>query len=161
MSKHESVILLGSNLNDRLAYLNKALEKMKALGKLLRQSKVYETESWGRLNQPLFLNQVIILKTILRPLDLLDELLKIEKSLDRQRFQKWEVRTIDLDILYYDKTILKTEKLTLPHPYILDRRFTLLPLCEILPHFKHPIAKKNHLELILTCTDKLNVKPYT
>lgn len=161
MTYHKAVILLGSNLGERLNYLQAATEKIKLLGEIERQSQIYESESWGLLNQPLFLNQVVVLKTRLKALTLLENLLKIEGGLKRQRNQKWASRTIDLDLLYYDEVILKTETLTLPHPEILKRRFTLLPLCEILPYFVHPLVRQNHIELLKQCEDFLEVKILT
>lgn len=150
-------ILLGSNIEDRRQYLEKAQERIKDLGIIFQKSSVYETAAWGNENQPDFLNQVICLETSLRPVDLLRSLLKIEKEMGRKRLEKWGSRIIDLDILYFDAEVIEHEDLKIPHPYLHHRRFTLLPLCEIASDFLHPSLQKTNQELLDMCTDKLTV----
>ncbi len=153
-----AILLLGSNLGKRHKILQAALlEIEKQLGQIIQKSKCYESESWGIKTHPLFLNQVIKLKTSLLPEILLQKLLGIEKSLGRKRNEKWGPRTIDLDILYYNDMIIKTINLIIPHPQIQNRRFTLLPLCDLIPEYIHPVFKKNQRELLKTCSDSLGV----
>jgi 2-amino-4-hydroxy-6-hydroxymethyldihydropteridine diphosphokinase len=119
---------------------------------------LYQTASWGNLDQPDFINQVIELKTSLSPADLLKAILKIENVLGRQRLKKWGSRTIDIDILLYEDQIVNTADLVIPHPYLSVRRFSLMPLSEIAPNLVHPISRKNITELLNELTDNLFVK---
>lgn len=154
-------LLLGSNLGDRVAILAKALMQLEAsAGQLKAQSSLYETAAWGKTDQAPFLNQVVEINTALSPEELLAQVLTIEKSLGRNREEKWAPRTIDIDILYYEHFIMNTPELTLPHPYLHERRFTLVPLAEIAPLFMHPLFKKNNLQLLEECPDQLQVSIY-
>lgn len=155
-------LLLGTNLGNRDANLSMArghlLEKV---GSILVSSKIYETRAWGKEDQPDFLNQVIVLKTHLDPHKLLETLLWIENTLGRQRKVKWGERIIDLDILLYEDEVIHDEQITLPHPGIPLRRFTLLPLQEIAPKLVHPTLNKTIEQLLADCTDQLDVWAYT
>ncbi|HQS53293.1 MAG TPA: 2-amino-4-hydroxy-6-hydroxymethyldihydropteridine diphosphokinase, partial [Daejeonella sp.] len=108
--------------------------------------------------QPDFLNQVIELKTILKPQDLLSGILSIEADLGRKRVEKWGSRIIDIDILLYEDQVINEAELIIPHPYLAFRRFCLMPLFEIAPEFIHPVLKKNIQELLLELSDDLFVK---
>ncbi len=155
-------LLLGSNLGNR----NKVLSQARTLigsraGRVDKQSSIYETKAWGITEQPAFLNQVVRLKTRLNPHELLHTLLTIERELGRVRHQKWGERLIDIDILYYAKAVIITQKLKIPHPEIANRRFTLTPLAELAPQFEHPLLHKTHQELLNQCPDNLEVSLYT
>ena len=152
-------LLLGANIGNP----NKQLEDAKVeiedrIGKITRQSKIYESEAWGVENQPVFLNQEILLETDFSANKVLNEILKIEILLGRIRGQRWGSRIIDIDILYYNEDIIHTEDLQVPHPYIQERNFTLIPLVEIAADYSHPIFKKSNKELLEESTDQLNVK---
>ena len=157
---HFAYILLGSNLGDRETQLQTATQAISSLGNIIRYSSVYETAAWGLENQADFLNQVLLLETELTALLLLENLLRIEREMGRERHEKWSARTIDLDILYFDDEVLDSEFLKIPHPYLQQRRFTLLPLSEISPDFLHPVLQKTNRELLETCPDLLEVKKY-
>ena len=101
--------------------------------KLLRVSSFYETEAWGVVNQPNFINAAIKISTELEPLALLDELQRIELELGRIRREHWGARTIDLDILFIEGREISCERLTVPHKFLFDRDFALVPLKEIFP----------------------------
>jgi 2-amino-4-hydroxy-6-hydroxymethyldihydropteridine diphosphokinase len=155
-------ILSGSNLGDRAANLVLALEEIEArAGRVLAQSQLYETAAWGLEAQASFLNQVLEIATELNPEALLECLLSIEKQLGRERKQKWGERIIDLDILYFGDRVVNTPRLQVPHPYIAERRFTLIPLCELAPLLVHPVLEKNQLQLLEECQDKLAVRIYS
>jgi 2-amino-4-hydroxy-6-hydroxymethyldihydropteridine diphosphokinase len=127
-------IALGSNLGDRAAYLTEALRRLHALDGIAvdRVSAVYETDPVGYTDQPKFLNMAAALTTARQPLDLLREMLDVERKLGRVRDIRFGPRTIDLDLLLMDGVELATEELTLPHPRMMERAFVLVPLLEVL-----------------------------
>ncbi len=128
-----AVISLGSNIGDRFSYLQSALNEINELpnSKILICSSVYETKPVGLEDQSDFLNAVIILDTDFNAEELLMKLMLIELNLGRERSIKWGPRTIDLDLIDYEKMIIDTEKLILPHPRAHERCFVLKPWEEI------------------------------
>ena len=157
---NKAVILTGTNEGDLSSNLELALELVSEnTGKVIKTSGVYETEPWGRKNQPVYYNQVFEINTPLDAFSLMKKLLSIEKKMGRERTIKWAPRLIDLDILYFNDEIINTPELKVPHPHLHDRRFTLVPLTEILPDFIHPVLKKTSSELLQDLADNLNVKP--
>lgn len=133
--KKSCFLSIGANLGDRQATMKKAVE---LLGKLpdtqvKAVSGLYETAPWGKTDQPAFLNAVIELSTGLVPETLLKACQDIEKSLGRVRHEHWGARTIDIDILLMENVQSNTEQLKIPHPYIAERAFVLVPLREIAP----------------------------
>lgn len=154
-------LLSGSNLGNRMASLARALELIEQeAGSIKAQSQLYETAPWGITDQPAFLNQVMELETKLAPEALLEKLLNIEKKMGRERKTKWGERLIDLDILYYGNQIIETANLKIPHPHIPERRFTLVPLCELAPLLPHPLTGKTQLQLLKECPDQLEVRTF-
>jgi 2-amino-4-hydroxy-6-hydroxymethyldihydropteridine diphosphokinase len=152
-------LLTGSNMGERLEYLQKANSLIEQrCGKIVQQSSIYETEPWGLLDQPAFVNQVIAISTKLSPEDLMAELLKIEAIIGRIRTVKMGPRIIDLDILAYNQLILDSPSLQIPHPALPFRRFALTPLNEIAPELMHPLLQKTISTLLLDCTDTSNVQ---
>ncbi|HPE41072.1 MAG TPA: 2-amino-4-hydroxy-6-hydroxymethyldihydropteridine diphosphokinase [Bacteroidales bacterium] len=129
---------LGSNKGDRAVYLAKAIDMMVQYGNvMIRKSSVIETESWGFNSSP-FLNQVVLIQTMLSPIQLLEQLKSIERSLGRVQKSiqlgdqiQYHDRTIDLDILLYDKEQITTPELVVPHPEMLHRDFVMIPFKEI------------------------------
>ena len=126
---------LGANLGNREETLQEAVRRIGAAEsiELTAGSSVYETEPWGKLDQPRFLNLAVAVETTLSPEALLALAQKIEKELGRVRHERWGARTIDIDILYFDGVERNTPDLTLPHPYMTERAFVLVPLAEIAP----------------------------
>lgn len=136
-------ILIGSNLGDREKYLSSAIAMIKETPglELCDRSSVYSSEAQQMANgTPSFLNQAIRVETRLRPLELLTALETIEQALGRDDKGKNLSRKIDLDILLYDAEIVETERLTIPHPELLNRAFALIPLIEIDPELVHPLT---------------------
>ncbi len=109
---------------------------------LLARSHIYETEPWGYAEQPAFLNMVISAETDLSPVELLKKLKDLEGSLGRVPVFKNGPRLIDMDILFYDDLVMRTESLTIPHPRMHERAFVLIPMLDIAPDFVHPILLK-------------------
>jgi len=156
-------LLLGSNLDNRSALLERAKEAISSrIGNVIRESSVYESEPWGFQSEHRFLNQVIRIETKYRPIQVLEEILRIEKKLGRHRAddQGYTSRSIDIDILFYNDEIISEDKLTIPHPKIPERMFTLLPLSEIDRSMIHPGSRKSISDLMRECPDTLNVYPY-
>ncbi|BDD03832.1 2-amino-4-hydroxy-6-hydroxymethyldihydropteridine diphosphokinase [Aureibacter tunicatorum] len=151
-------LLLGSNLGDKRAMLCQAIEKLSQQLEIVSKSSLYETDAWGIEDQPSFYNCVLHVKSRLQPQNLLQLCLEIEKELGRKRIVKWGERIIDIDILYYNDVILDEPELKIPHPYIQERMFTLIPMAELAPDFVHPVFGLTQKELIAECPDTLEVR---
>lgn len=152
-------LLLGSNLGNREAYLQKAIQLIEQnIAPLINASGIYETQSWGKTDEPDYLNQVVQLNTELPAQIVLERILDIEIMLGRKRDVKWGSRIIDIDILFYGDKIINEPGLIVPHPELHNRRFTLEPLVELAPDFIHPLLKKNILKLKSELKDSLIVK---
>lgn len=148
LSSHTAFVALGSNLGDREENLRRALELLSQNGaEIVKISKFIETEPYGVIDQPRFLNGVCQVKTVLKPLELLRLLLAVEKEMGRVRLRHWGERNIDLDLLLYEDVIIDTEELRLPHPDMVNRDFVMLPLAEIAPELKHHVLDKTMAEL--------------
>ena len=155
---NQTYILTGGNQGDRMEQLATALREIGKLGTIRAVSGIYETAAWGKTDQPDFLNQVIQLETGLWAQELMKGLLEIEARMGRQRTEKYDPRTIDLDILYYNDEIIDQPGLMVPHPRLQLRRFVLEPLYEIAPNLIHPVFGKTTYQLLLECPDPLPVK---
>lgn len=153
-------LILGGNKGDKLQNLKNAIDQLeKKVGTVLKKSDIYATAAWGNTDQPDFFNQVLLLQTDLSAPDLLAKLLQIEKELGRVRdHQKWMERTMDIDILFFNDSIIETENLKIPHPFIQDRKFVLVPIAQLAPQLIHPVLKKNMETLLDECKDELKVE---
>jgi 2-amino-4-hydroxy-6-hydroxymethyldihydropteridine diphosphokinase len=156
-------ISLGSNIGEREANLQKSIELLnKMAGEVVLASSLYETEPWEMDGAKSFINQVVLLKTNLSADELLDILLEAERSLGRVRTTgKYESRVIDLDILFFNESIITSDKLTVPHPFLHQRKFVLEPLSEINPGFVHPVLNMTIDSLLLECGDSYKVAKIT
>ncbi len=154
-------LILGGNQGDRLKNINEAIRLIASeAGSISKFSKIYITAAWGNEDLSDFYNQAICVKTHLSATDLLDTILGIEKKLGRTRGnEKWQARTIDIDILFYNNDIIDQKNLIIPHPFLQERRFVLIPLCDIANDLIHPILKKDIKALLIGCSDKLTVRP--
>ena len=158
---NKTYLLLGSNMGNSKASLFKAIVQIeKQIGRVARQSGLYSTAAWGNTKQPDFLNQVIIVETELSAAQTMQTILNIEKKMGRIRTVKNAPRIIDIDILFFNKEIIEREHLYIPHPQIQNRRFVLVPLNQLSPNLKHPLLKNTIHQLLVKCTDKLNVKKF-
>ena len=158
---HTVALLYGANEGALEKNLQFAFQKIGELGKIIKTSNIFESEAWGFESQN-FLNQALILNTYLTPTDLLGALQQIEKKAGRKTktSTNYESRVLDIDIIFYDNVIMKSLKLTIPHPHMQNRKFVLEPLNEIIPEYKHPILKKSIQELLKACTDNGKVWEY-
>ncbi|MFD1771082.1 2-amino-4-hydroxy-6-hydroxymethyldihydropteridine diphosphokinase [Sphingobacterium suaedae] len=154
-------LLLGANLGNPVKQLAKAAgEIVLRVGKIEIHSAIYRSEAWGVTDQPMFLNQVLMVSTKLDAIDVLDSIQKIEHDLGRVRLTKWGARVIDIDILYFNEENINHERLIVPHPYLPDRKFALVPLQEIAPNFVHPGLGRTNTDLLESCEDPLAVSLY-
>jgi 2-amino-4-hydroxy-6-hydroxymethyldihydropteridine diphosphokinase len=152
-------LLTGGNEGDRNLHMQQAHTNIELIcGRVLQVSALYETAPWGKTDQAFFLNQVLKVETKLEPRDLLKTILSIEEAGGRKRSFKNAPRTIDIDILFYNRLVLEEPGLSIPHPRIAERRFVLVPLDEISPDFIHPVLGKTIHQLLLECEDELGVK---
>lgn len=154
-------ILLGTNLGNREQHLEDAIRLIsQRIGRISRKSPIYETQSWGYCDND-YLNQIICCDTELPADMLLKATSKIETELGRIRnLQGYEARTIDIDILLYGSEVADSPTLTIPHPRMQDRKFVLIPMCDIDADIVHPVIGKTMNELLQQCTDSCRVKPY-
>jgi len=150
-------ILLGGNIGNTQQYIVDA-EKLliERIGPIQNSSSIYESEPWGFESEQWFLNKTIILHSQLQAVKVLEICQEIEKLLGREKKNTlvYESRPMDIDILFFNDEIITEPNLIVPHPKMHLRRFTLMPLQEILNDFSHPIINKNIGELLNECEDK-------
>ena len=155
-------LLTGGNLGDREENLKKARDLITLhCGDIANSSSIYETEPWGKTDQPSFLNQALEVRTALNAKQLIRRILKVEKLMGRQRKEKYGPRIIDIDILFFNNEKYDYPFLKLPHPEMQNRRFALTPLAEIAADVIHPVFKKSVAILLKECPDQLEVKKYS
>lgn len=160
MVLNEVYILIGGNLGNREKVFSEAKELIKQeIGEIIKTSSIYETQPWGFNSDQSFLNQVIVVETLKSAIKTLKLLLDIEKRMGRIRtLDNYESRPLDLDILFYNNSIIDNQQLQVPHPRLHRRMFTLIPLNEIASIKVHPQLKETINTLVDKCTDPLLVK---
>lgn len=161
--KNVTYLSLGSNIGDKKKYIEQAIQLVKEqVGEVLQISCYYVSEAWGFTSDD-FLNNVIKVKTILAPLQLLYRIKMIEKSIGAYHdslSEGYQARKIDIDIIYYNNSIYKQKSLTIPHAHMHNRKFVLMPLLELNTALKHPIFNKDCKEMLTLCNDKSKVYLY-
>ncbi len=146
---HRVYLATGSNMGDREAYIRQGIQRLKEHKRIrrVRESTLIQTKPYGGVEQDDFLNGALELETLLSPEELLELLHQIEAEADRKRLVHWGPRTLDLDIIFYDKLVYETEELVIPHIDMPNRSFVLQPLRELAPNYRHPILGKTVSEL--------------
>jgi 2-amino-4-hydroxy-6-hydroxymethyldihydropteridine diphosphokinase len=147
---------VGGNLGNREQNLRNALKALeKQIGTLVAVSPVYETEPFGFDSNDRFLNIVVAIETILDPNEILERIRIIENRLGRERETgKYVSRTIDIDLLFYGNQIIDNAELIVPHPRLHERKFVLVPLCDIAPGFIHPVLNRSIKEILESSKDR-------
>ncbi len=149
---------LGSNMGNRREHIKSASAAIhKRIGKIVKHSHLYDTQPVGNTDQDPFLNQIVMLNTTLEPRQMLEEISKIERELGRERKEKWGPRTIDIDILFYGKRVIRDKGLEIPHPELHKRAFILVPMMELDPELEHPVLGLAIDQLYMDCTDNSDV----
>jgi len=158
---HQLVLHTGTNIENRFAHLQKANFNLELIvGKIIKESKIYETAAWGNEDQNDFLNQALLIETPLSARRVMHEILALEYKMGRNRGLKWQPRVIDIDIIFYDNDVIEKKSLTVPHEHMHNRRFVLKPLMDIIPNFIHPNFKKSIADLLQACKDPLAVNQW-
>lgn len=147
---HRAYIAVGSNLGNRKTHILSGIQALKVhpLIKLKKVSKMIVTEPYGGVEQEDFLNGALEIETLLEPEELLEVLHQVEDAEGRKRTLRWGPRTLDLDILFYDRICYESENLVIPHVDLENRVFVLKPMSEIAPYFRHPINHKTMMGLL-------------
>lgn len=153
-------LCVGGNMGDRLANILEAKRQLLGMGcKMEAESGIYQTKAWGIEEAPDYYNQMLKIVTEKNGIELMTTLLDIEKSMGRIRSDNRNAsRTLDMDILFFNNEIIKSELLEVPHPRLHLRRFVLEPLNEIASELIHPVLNKTIHELLIECTDTSAVK---
>ncbi|MDR1761935.1 MAG: 2-amino-4-hydroxy-6-hydroxymethyldihydropteridine diphosphokinase [Bacteroidales bacterium] len=154
---HTVVLLLGANLGNEEAIFARVRSLCKQrIGAISAQSAMYTSKAWGFEHENVFYNQALVIHTQKNAHETLSECLAIETELGRTRTQQngYEARVIDIDILYFNNEVIETATLHIPHPLLHMRRFALVPLCEIIPDFVHPVLHKTQRELLHTTNNE-------
>lgn len=148
--KNTVILLLGANLgNEEYLFAQVRTLCEQRIGSIIAQSKLYTSSAWGFEHENIFYNQALQLCTAKNAHETLAECLAIETELGRTRSGKgYEARIIDIDIEYFNTDVINTPTLQVPHPLLHLREFALIPMCEIVPNFEHPILRKTQRELL-------------
>ncbi len=145
----------GSNLGAKIKNCRIAIQMVDSLPdcRVTAQSDFFRTAPVGVEGHDWYVNAVFSIETELPPQDLLTHLLKVEKELGRQRIQKWDPRTIDLDILLYGSQVIDDKELKVPHPLMHSRKFVLVPMAQLAPDLLHPVLGKSIAELLFDLSE--------
>lgn len=154
MSANVVYLLTGSNVGYSLSNLNQAMCLIEEqVGSVEQASSVYKTAPWGNTNQQDFYNQVLCVRTVFTAAEVLQKVLSVETQMGRKRMEKWGPRIIDIDVLLFNNDVIAEYDLIVPHPFMHQRKFTLVPLNELAPQLIHPKLNNTIHQLLEACAD--------
>ncbi|MEO6329284.1 MAG: 2-amino-4-hydroxy-6-hydroxymethyldihydropteridine diphosphokinase [Ginsengibacter sp.] len=157
---NKAYLSIGGNIGNRIKNIKTAVGFLESqIGKIIKHSSIYETAAWGNTNQPDFLNQVLLIETVLNAAGCIQQIFSIENKMGRIRAEKNDPRIMDIDILFFNNEIITERHLIIPHPQIQNRKFILIPMNEISPDLVHPVLNRTISNLLCTCNDQLEVRP--
>ena len=153
---HDVLVAVGSNMGDSRSYIENGLAELEGsrFNKDMRRSELIVTKPYGYTDQDDFINGAVRFRTMLSPRGLLDLLHDIEKKADRKREIHWGPRTLDLDIIFYDKEIIDEDDLIIPHNDMHNRSFVLIPAAELMPNYRHPLIGKTVKQILEELEEK-------
>ena len=154
---HDTYLSIGGNLGNRILNIYDTHRLLNQnVGTITNYSPLYISEPWGFEHKDYFINQILKLKTLLAPENLLSKTKEIEKKLGRiqNKTNKYQGRTADIDIISYDDYIINNPEFEVPHPHLANRLFVLLPFYDICPTWKHPVSGESIEFLIRNCPDQ-------
>ncbi|MCH5342224.1 MAG: 2-amino-4-hydroxy-6-hydroxymethyldihydropteridine diphosphokinase [Acetatifactor sp.] len=151
---HTAYLAVGSNMGDKVQYIAGAIRALTAHPQInvKKVSDLIQSKPYGVLDQDDFLNGALEIETLLAPEELLDALHEIEDAAGRVRVRRWGPRTLDLDLLFYDKLVYESDNVIIPHPDLQNRDFVLEPLSTLAPNYRHPILGETVLQLFQKLT---------
>ena len=155
-TQHQVILSLGSNQGKKLINIEKCIDLLhNEVGTIVKVSSLYESKSWGFESDD-FYNCAVLMHTNFSPNKLLKKIVKVENKLGRVRDNSlgYQARIIDVDIITFDNEIIQTENLEIPHPFLKDRKFVLLPMRELISNWKHPKDNLSISEILSNCQDK-------
>ena len=155
---NEVGLSLGCNVGNCISTLKHAISSLQYAGTLQKISSLYLTEPWEVRNQPPYYNCAIVLKTHMPLYAFFSFVREIERRAGRTSKGDYKPRTLDIDILFFNYTTIKTNNLTIPHARMHQRKFVLQPLAEIYPNWYHPILKKTCQDLLASLSDPYSVE---
>lgn len=146
---HTVYVAIGSNMGEKDKYIQLGIQELKVLPDTYVEavSDMIVTKPYGGVEQDDFLNGAVKVKTLYTPEELLEKLHEIEEKAERKRTLRWGPRTLDLDIIFYDKLVYESDTLIIPHVDMENRDFVLRPMCQLAPNFRHPILGKTMEQL--------------
>ncbi len=152
---HQVYLAVGSNMGEKEDYITKGIESLRETSGIIVQqvSDMIVTKPYGGVEQDDFVNGAIAIRTLLTPHELLDRLHEIEAAAGRERLIHWGPRTLDLDIIFYDKLVYEDDTLIIPHVDMANRIFVLEPLMQLCPNYRHPVLGRTMAELRKTLAD--------
>lgn len=153
---HTAYLSVGSNMGEKEVYIKEAVEKLQQHPQItsVQMSQLIVTKPYGGVEQDDFVNGAIKLETLLTQQELLAFLHEMEHQANRKREIRWGPRTLDLDIIFYDKLVYEDEDLIIPHVDMENRTFVLKPLAELCPNYRHPILQKTVTQMLKTLEEK-------
>jgi 2-amino-4-hydroxy-6-hydroxymethyldihydropteridine diphosphokinase len=152
---------LGSNVSPRISHMRDAIIALEKIGTVIRKSSLYKSEPWGRKDQPLFLNAIILFHTLYSPFKLLRTIKQIEKKLGRTKSVKWGPRRIDIDIIFCDNFNIAHKELNIPHLRYKERKFVLVPMMELDKLYCVDGASTTVESVFNSCKDRSSIETVT